>query len=69
VIVVTVPRTTTIARRRTALLLLCLGVGGSEVAINIEGADIERLTGRAARAYQVKARPLAVLITVRPSRM
>jgi fucose permease len=29
------------------LLLLGLGVGGSEVAINIEGADIERLTGRA----------------------
>jgi fucose permease len=29
------------------LLLLGLGVGGSEVAINIEGADIERITGRA----------------------
>jgi fucose permease len=28
------------------LLLIGLGVGGSEVAINIEGADIERLTGR-----------------------
>jgi fucose permease len=29
------------------LLLIGLGVGGSEVAINIEGADIERITGRA----------------------
>jgi fucose permease len=29
------------------LMLLGLGVGGSEVAINIEGADVERLTGRA----------------------
>ncbi|MEV6847913.1 MFS transporter [Actinoplanes sp. NPDC051411] len=29
------------------LLLIGLGVGGSEVAINIEGADVERITGRA----------------------
>jgi fucose permease len=28
------------------LLLIGLGIGGSEVAINIEGADIERITGR-----------------------